>query len=102
DSRTNDYDIDPGAVDSVWLVNVDVFRAFDSLRCDLISPRENQRDGKTDDDYHHQQSNDQVWNVKDGKHLSDSLRERPTSDDVSKGDLVNVTALQLVEEISAH
>src|SRR5439155_12403713 len=75
------------------------FGALYSLRRDFERPGQHKRNWQTDDDQQNDQSNGPVRNVEDRKNLRDSLRKRPTGDDVSDRDLVNVAPLQLGEEV---
>src|SRR5262249_47035570 len=72
---------------------------LDPLRRDFKGPGARERDWKSDDDQDDEQSNEPVRNVEDWKDLRDALRKRPTGDDVSDGDLVNIPPLQLAEKI---
>ena len=72
---------------------VNVLSALESLRCYLEGPRTCDRGRKPDDDQDNEQANDPVWDVEHRKDLRDSLRQRPTCNDVGNSDLVDVAPL---------
>ena len=80
-------------------VNIDVFGAFEAFRRYFKSPSAGQGDRKADDNEDNANPNDSVRNVEHWEDLRDSLRECPTSDDVSDGDLVNIPPLQFAKKI---
>src|SRR5436190_16745556 len=81
------------------LGRIDILGSLNSLRRNLERPGKNQRDWKPDDDEKNNQSDRPVWNIEHWKNLRDSLRERPTGDDVGNRDFVNVAPLQLGKEV---
>ena len=78
---------------------VGCFGALNSLRRQLEHPGQNERDRQTENDEHDNQADRPVRNIEHGKHLRDSLRERPARDDVGDRNLVNIAPLQLGEEV---
>src|SRR5439155_26359377 len=76
------------------------FGALNSVRGDLEHPGQNTRDWQTENNEQYNQSNDPVWNIENWKNLRDSLRERPTGDDVSDRDFVNIAPLQLGKKVA--
>ena len=98
--RPSNHDINPGArFRAPFERTIDIFRSFDSLRCDLKCPGQNDRDGKPDDNQQNDQANYPIWNIENRKHLRDSLRKSPTGDDVGDRDFVNIAPLQFGEEV---
>ena len=68
-------------------------RALNSLRRQLKHPGQNKRNRQPDDNEQDKQADHPVRNIEDRKHLRDSLRKRPTGDDVGDRNLVNVAPL---------
>src|SRR5262245_24148344 len=80
-SRAGDSNIDPCAAVGTRPPHIDTFRSFDSFRCDLESPDQENCDRKTDKDQNNDQPNCPVWNTENSKKLRNSLRQSPAGDD---------------------
>ena len=78
---------------------IGVFRAFQSFRRQFKRPRDNERDGKPDDNCEHNKAHCPIRNFEKRKDLGGNLNEQPTDDRVRDRDLVNVAPLQLGEEV---
>src|SRR6266480_2885844 len=72
---------------------IDILCAFDSVRRELEYPGQYKRNRQTADNEHNNQPDRPVRNVEDWENLCDALRERPTRDNVGRGDFVNVAPL---------
>src|SRR5262249_60867241 len=94
----NDNDVDPRMGSRALLGKVGICSPFNSVRCQLEHPGENERDRQTDDDEQNSKTNDPVRNVEDRQDLRDSLRKCPARDDVGDGNLKKVRPLQLGKE----
>src|SRR5439155_7520570 len=85
-----------------WLARrgckIDIFRALDSFRRELESPRSDERDWKPDRDQHDHQPHDPVWNLQKWENPRGNLNHEPADNRVRDGNLVNVAPLQLPEE----
>ena len=101
DDRADDNDVNPGAI--LWSRGrwhgIGLFGGLDPFRCDLKCPREDKREGEADDKHDNDQSDDPTRNIEHWKHLSDSLRQRPASDDVGNGNLIYIAPLKLGEKV---
>ena len=80
---------------------IDIFGSLDPFRSRFKSPRDHQRNWKTDCDQHDHQTNDPVWNFEERKNLRRNLSNDPAHNRVRDRDLVNVAPPQLSEEIHA-
>src|SRR5262245_16492937 len=76
------------------------FSALDPFRRHLERPSNHQRNWETDYCQEYYQPDRPVWNFKKRKNLRGDLNDQPTHDRVRDGDFVNVSPLQLGEEIS--
>ena len=76
-----------------------MFGSLQSFRCDFKHPRQRECDGQTENDEENDQPDDPIRNVEHREYLGDALGKRPAGDDVGDGNLVNITPLQLSEEV---
>ena len=77
-----------------------IFRAFQSFRRQFKRPRDNERDGKPDNDCEHDKAHCPIRNFEKRKNLGGNLNGQPTDDRVHDRDFVNVAPLQLGEEVA--
>src|SRR5438477_2580504 len=77
-----------------------LFGSLDALWSQLVSPRENHGDGKTEQKENNHQPHAPARDFKKWKYLGRDLDEQPGGDAVGDGDLVDVSSLEFGEKIS--
>jgi len=78
---------------------IDIFRALQTFGGELERPRDNERDGKSDYDHEHDQSDRPIRNFKKRKDLRCNLNEQPSNNGISDRNLVNVAPLEFGEKV---
>src|SRR4030095_12820076 len=72
-----------------------------SLRSDVVSPRQNQCDGKSHQQEHDHKAQRPVWQFPRRKNGGTDLNDESRSDDVSARNAIDLSPLHLLEE-AAH
>src|SRR5438046_25042 len=98
DSDNKKIKFTTGLAGKRW-AKIDIFRALDSLRCQLKCPSDYQRHGKSDDEQQHHQTHRPIGNLKERKNLTRDLHQQPRHDTVSDRNLVNIPPLQFGKKI---
>jgi len=68
------------------------------LAASFKRPRDDERDGKSDDDCEHNEAHGPIWNFEKWKNLRGNLNQKPADDCVRDRDFVNVAPLEFGEK----
>src|SRR5436190_15888155 len=75
--------------------------ALDAVRRDVVCPSEYKRDRKTDQQKHNHEPQTPIRQFPCWKRCRCDLNQKSCGDDISRGDTINLSSLQLLEE-AAH
>src|SRR5215510_13317076 len=85
----SDNNIEPSSTTRTLSCCISHFGALDPLRCRFKTPRDHQRDRKSEHDEKHEQTNDPIRDIEDRKDLRNSLSKRPPANRVGDCHFVN-------------